>query len=284
MPRLEVLLTVTTYPLPSRSYDELVCTAGILEDGSWVRIYPMPLSFLREQKINGNIEVTKYTWIELDLKRRDDTDFRPESHSPVDYEFRDLKILKHLDPKNFWAKRKEYCLQNVYTNLTQLIEDSKAPQNKSLATFKPAKILDFIIEKDDREWKDTWKAKFIQYQMNFDNPEETILRSIPDKMPYRFSYKFIDDEGRSSTLMIEDWEIVQLYRNALRDSETKSEIEACEKVKQKYFNTFIAKHDVYLFLGSQWEMHNRRFKNPFVIIGVFYPLKDVKYEGQLNLW
>jgi hypothetical protein len=27
MPRLKVLLTVTTYPLPSRSYDELVCTA-----------------------------------------------------------------------------------------------------------------------------------------------------------------------------------------------------------------------------------------------------------------
>ena len=284
MPRLKVLLTVTTYPLPSRSYDELVCTAGILENGSWVRIYPMPLSFLREQKINGNIEVTKYTWIELDLRRRNDSDFRPESHSPVDYEFRDLKILEHLDPKNFWAKRKEYCLQNVYTNLTQLIEDSKAPQNKSLATFKPAKILDFVIEKDEREWKDTWKAKFIQYQLNFDNPEETILRSIPDKMPYRFSYKFMDDEGRQSTLMIEDWEIVQLYWNSLRNSETHSEEEACKKVKQKYFDTFTAKHDIYLFLGSQRSMHIQRARNPFVIIGVFYPLKDFKYEGQLNLW
>ena len=95
MPRLKILLTVTTYPLPSRSYDELVCTAGILEDGSWIRIYPMPLSFLREQKINGNIQVTKYTWIELNLRRRADSDFRPESHSPIDYEFRDLEILEH---------------------------------------------------------------------------------------------------------------------------------------------------------------------------------------------
>jgi hypothetical protein len=46
MARKKVLITVTTYPLPSRSYDELVYTAGILEDGNWIRIYPVPLSFL----------------------------------------------------------------------------------------------------------------------------------------------------------------------------------------------------------------------------------------------
>ena len=43
---MRVLITVTTYPLPSRSHDELVCTAGILEDGSWIRIYPVPFKFL----------------------------------------------------------------------------------------------------------------------------------------------------------------------------------------------------------------------------------------------
>jgi copper chaperone CopZ len=41
MPRKKVLLTVTTYPLPSRSYDELVCTAGILETGEWIIITPV---------------------------------------------------------------------------------------------------------------------------------------------------------------------------------------------------------------------------------------------------
>ena len=65
MSRFKVLLTVTTYPLPSKSYDELVCTAGVLEDGSWIRIYPMPLSFLRGLKIDGKLQSTKYTWIEL---------------------------------------------------------------------------------------------------------------------------------------------------------------------------------------------------------------------------
>lgn len=50
MARKKILITVTTIPLPSRSYDELVCTAGLLEDGSWIRVYPMPLSFIRGLK------------------------------------------------------------------------------------------------------------------------------------------------------------------------------------------------------------------------------------------
>jgi hypothetical protein len=36
----KVLISVKTYPTLSTKYNELVCTAGFLEDGSWVRIYP----------------------------------------------------------------------------------------------------------------------------------------------------------------------------------------------------------------------------------------------------
>jgi len=139
MPRHKVLLTVTTYPLPSRSYDELVCTAGILENGEWIRIYPVPLSFLLGQRQSGKMQSFKYTWMELDLNQRTD-DFRPESFSPKNYDFRDLKLYEKIDTKNNWTLRKELCLKNVFTNLDELIELSKAPTNKSLATFKPTMI------------------------------------------------------------------------------------------------------------------------------------------------
>jgi hypothetical protein len=33
IPKARVLITVKTYPLPSGKYEELVCTAGVLEDG-----------------------------------------------------------------------------------------------------------------------------------------------------------------------------------------------------------------------------------------------------------
>jgi hypothetical protein len=40
MGRKRVFITVKTYPPLSEKYDELVCTAGISEDGSWIRLYP----------------------------------------------------------------------------------------------------------------------------------------------------------------------------------------------------------------------------------------------------
>ena len=102
-------------------------------------------------------------------------------------------------------------------------------------------------------------------------------------MPYRFSYVFEDEEGRESTLMIEDWEIEELYFNCLKTYG--SEKDACLKVKEKYFDTFTTKHDVYLFLGSQYQHHIKRAKNPFVIIGVFAPQKAKQEDpSQLSLF
>lgn len=272
MPRTRVLLTVTTYPLPSRSYDELVCTAGVLEDGSWIRIYPVPLSFLSQLKKDGVVQKTKYTWIELNLKKRQD-DFRPESHSPEDYEFKDLKIGEHLGPEHEWEARKQFCLANVYTNLKELIEASKAPNNLSLATFKPTKILGLDIEKDTDDWKETWKA--LQNQLSLFGEKAEEAREVIRKLPYKFFYRFQDEQGTQSRMMIEDWEIGALYWNCLRITEN-DEALALQKVKEKYFDDFISKRDVYFFMGTTKEWHMRRGKNPFVIIGVFYPKKKVQ--------
>ena len=46
-----IYIVVKTYPTISKEYSELVCTAGILEDGSWIRLYPIPFKKLEfEQK------------------------------------------------------------------------------------------------------------------------------------------------------------------------------------------------------------------------------------------
>jgi len=272
MPRKNVLLTVTTYPLPSRSYDELVCTAGILENGEWIRIYPMPLSLLKGLKKEGKVKQTKYTWIELDLKQRKD-DFRPESYSPKDYEFNDLVIGDTIDTKCNWLVRKQYCLNKVYTNMNTLIYESKAPQNKSLATFKPTKVHRLLIEKDESEWKPVWKA--LQSQMNlFEDKNEKPEQAFP-KVPYKFKYEFEDETGKKRKLMIEDWEIGQLYWNCLRKSNNDEEL-ALEKVRKQYETNFINNKDIHLFLGTTKEWHTRRSKNPFVIIGVFYPKIEIQ--------
>jgi len=273
MARKKVLITVTTYPLPSRSYDELVCTAGILENGNWIRIYPVPLSFLFDLKGSGKLNTVKYTWIEIDLIKRKD-DFRPESHSPVNYDFKDIVIGKSIGTGDNWALRKELCLKNIYTNKIKLIDDSQDPRNVSLATFKPTQIVGFDIEKDTSDWKDEWVQ--LRKQGNLFENVKTVERLIP-KLPYKFFYRFLDDSGNKSRLMIEDWEIGALYFNCLKNADGNERV-ALAKVMEKYEGNFLKNKDIYLFLGTTLDFHRRRMPNPFVIIGVFYPKKEIQLK------
>ena len=72
-----------------------------------------------------------------------------------------------------------------------------------------------IIE-DDPEWKNEWKELRKQGDLfSQDNSPEILI----PKLPYKFYYRFKDDSGKSSRLMIEDWEIGQLYWNCLRAAE-----------------------------------------------------------------
>lgn len=274
----KLLITVTTYPLPSRSYDELVCTAGVTDKGDWIRIYPVPLQFLKGLRQDGKVKSYKYTWIELDLKKRTD-DFRPESYSPYDYSFKDLFVHGEIGTENNWEERKKYCTKKVYTNLSQLIDDSQNPTNTSLATFKPSEFISFEIEEDEREWKREWREQFNQLQINFGEPDKNIQRELISKIPYKFYYKFKDDQGTISRLMIEDWEIGALYWNCLKSVDGNESV-ALQKVRGQYEINFLKNKDIYLFLGTTKEWHMRRAKNPFVIIGVFYPKK----ESQLSLF
>jgi len=271
--RKKLLITVATYPLPSRSHDELVCTAGILEDGSWIRIYPFPLSFISGLRNEGKLETYKYNWIELDLRKRTD-DFRPESHSPVNYDFRDLQLLGKIDTKHEWQIRRDICLKNVFHSLDELISCSREPLYQSLATFKPSRLIAFEIEQDEREWKREWQEQLKQLDLFMPSQDGSPAKRIIPKLPYKFYYKFADVNGRQSRLMIEDWEIGQLYWNCLKLSDG-DESKALEKVKMKYWDEFKEK-DLYLFLGTTKEWHARKAPNPFVIVGVFYPPKIVQ--------
>ena len=260
----KILITVTTYPLPSLAYDELVCTAGVLEDGSWIRIYPVPFRFL---------DFRKYQWVELELiDHGSASDFRPESKRPKNPDLSDIRILSTLGTEQVWLERKNACLKQFYTNMNKLIEDSQKPSNVSLATFKPAKLEKLIIEEDDREWPHKWLEQLKQMDIFTADEKGEGIRVPIDKIPYKFKYQFEDDKGRESTMTIQDWEIGALYRNCLRDAEG-DETVALAKVRQKYEDEFFKK-DIYLFLGTTLEHHRKRHSNPFTIVGVFYPPKE----------
>lgn len=73
-----VFIAVKTYPTISEKYAELVCTAGVLEDGSWIRLYPIPF-----RKLEVEQKYPKYSWVQVKV-RRNPADFRPETYRPYD--------------------------------------------------------------------------------------------------------------------------------------------------------------------------------------------------------
>ncbi len=277
-----VLITVKTYPLPSNKYEELVCTAGILANGKWIRIYPVPFRALPYAQ-----QYKKYHWIGLDLVRNT-VDFRPESYRPLRGLDEPINIMEEIGTKNDWEQRKSYVLKEVFTSMIELIRLAKGVEKRSLATLKPVELIDFVIEPDEREWKQEWRAQLQQYNLfDLDEKGQGKERRVVSKLPYKYSYRFLTEgDTKPRTLMIEDWEIGALYWNCLRSSNG-DEMEANRRVRQKYFDEFLAKKDLYLFLGTTKQYHNVA-PNPFVIIGVFYPPKprmsDPGNAEQLSLF
>jgi hypothetical protein len=269
MARTKVLITVKTYPTISSKYEELVCTAGFREDGTWVRIYPIPF-----RKKSYNEQYRKYDWIELDLVKNK-SDFRPESYRPYSFDS-EIKIVRHVDTAHNWAERKQYILQKIHHSLSDLIVEAHDKSIcTSLAVFKPKKILDFTIEKVEREWDSEKLAKLEAERKQgnlFEQPENPF--EMVHKLPYKFSYVFEDVTSTKSCLMIEDWEIGQLYWNCLAKHEG-NERKTCEDVRKKYFNDFANTKELHLFLGTS-QLHHFVSKNPFMIIGTFHPKKELQ--------
>ena len=92
--KTKVLITVMTYPHPSQGYQELVCTAGVTEDGEWVRLYPIDYRYRPSHQ-----KFQKYQWVEVELAERGEgNDQRKESRKPS---LDSIRLLgERLDTKN----------------------------------------------------------------------------------------------------------------------------------------------------------------------------------------
>ncbi|MCK4850511.1 MAG: hypothetical protein KAT11_04125 [Phycisphaerae bacterium] len=251
--RVKVLVTVKTYPLPSESYGELVCTAGVREDGSFIRLYPIDY----RMRPYGQW-YDKYQWIELEVEKNQ-KDPRPESFRPMPGTTI-TRIGKPILAKNNWAERKQYVLAKGVQNMCEL-EQSPLGE-RSLAIVRPSQVLDFTAEPCERDWKPKFKKLFEQKKLF--GPQQKPL----EKIPYKFSYSFKCEAPscKGHTKMIEDWETAQLFRK-MRDKH--GEELAIEKVKETFLCRMCAPQvDTHFFVGTILQY------NAWVILGVFWPKKE----------
>ena len=109
-----ILVTVKTYPALSKKYGETVCTAGIREDGTWVRLYPVPF-----RRLGDSEQYKLYDWITCPLVRHS-RDPRPESYRPTG----EIECVDHIGTADNWRERRKLLLgrPQVFGSLDELIE------------------------------------------------------------------------------------------------------------------------------------------------------------------
>lgn len=249
-----ILITIKTYPTPSKKYVETVCVAGVsLNTGKLIRLYPIPFRDLDENK-----KFKKYNLIEARITKAKD-DHRPES-------FRinadSIKIIDELKPKNKWSKRKGIVLPVLDKSMCDIL-GQQSTTNKSLGLIKPEKIT-FNIGK--ARSKDVEEIKKCYAQLDLLNKGKDSIEVIP----FEFRYKFHcagDSKCPGHNFPIIDWEIHQSYRRWRWKYHTKKEL--LQKIEQKWFSQICGPDkDIYFYVGN---LH--RFRNIFMVLGVFYPPK-----------
>ena len=264
--KLKILVLVKTAPIPSRKYAEIVCTAGIREDGTWVRIFPIKFRQLPKEH-----QFKKYQWIEC-YGYKPDNDNRPESHH-LHMELGLQCIGEPLDTKHKWETRRCAILDKtqpkVYESLRELVDDGVA-NRVTLAVFRPT-TKKLVCEKPKKPEDPNRIAAAYAAVMAPDLFEDNGWREnfkLCEKLPFDFKYEVTDCNGVKAKFTILDWELSTLFYHAIHKRKKTVE-EARAEVFKKYRDEFCDESiDLHFYMGTMNGSHKRHFENPWSIIGV----------------
>ena len=231
-----VLITVKTYPTPAWKGGEVVCTAGITDDGQWIRLFPIPFRLLDDPK-----QFMKYHWIEARVKRAT-SDPRPESYL-VDVD--SINVTGSVGADKGWRSRWDIVSPLVTQSMCALRAERDKNQFPTLGMFRPRVIDRLLITPTDADWSNAELERLAQLRL-IDNNNQ--LRPL-EKIPYTFYYEFsCDDESCSHRhkMSCTDWEMAESYRRWTR----KYGVGWKEKFLEKYQTEMIEKNDTHFYVGD----------------------------------
>jgi len=269
MVKEQIIVLTKTYPELSSKYGPIVCTVGVNEYGEWRRLYPIPYEIWINDKYKS-IRFRKWDIIEVDVSNKPPShDRRFESRRVLNFE--KIKIIDHIDK---WSHR-----LNIIKELLDPDIESIINSGKSLGVIKPRIVSDFF-DKPRQRLKDE-AEKIVLKKIDEADSKVTLLEYINiiddefvlaevrkpeikiEKLPW-IGYKFYcnNPKCKGHEMMVIDWEAQELFRKY-------KTVEG--PVKEKLYNELVFKRDLYFILGNTWRYHKS-----FMIIGLFYPPKDIK--------
>ena len=260
-----VLVTVRTYPTPATKGVEVSCTAGITEDGRWIRLFPIPYRYLPTAQ-----RFRKYQWIKAAVRRSSDS--RPESY---EIDVNSIQLLSEpLPERNAWEERKRHVLRLLAPSLCALKRAWQADKQgaATLGIFRPRRILRLRIEPTTPAWSPKQLAALRQYE-NALIPDPRTPRQELEKVPFNFKYVFQcdDDACKTHTLGCTDWEASEAWRSWRRYGSAWE-----QKFRQKFETWMTEKRDTHFYVGTVHE-----HPAEWMIVGLFYPPKHREQQPAL---
>jgi hypothetical protein len=258
--RKRVLITVRTYPVPATKGVEVSCTAGVTDDGKWIRLFPLPYRLLDDEN-----KFKKYQWINVNLtKARNDP--RPESYNPqVDQ----IETGSILSAERHWAARWNVLRPLVNPSLCDLQSDRDADGYPTLGLIKP-NIERLVIKPCSPDWSATQVNALRQTSLFHKAPVQE-LEKIPFDFSYEFRCKKLFCPGHN--MICTDWEMGESYRRWRGKYADGWEA----KFRERYEAEMIEKNDTHFYVGN---LH--QFPNAWIVIGLFYPPHEVTKDMFYN--
>lgn len=245
-----ILILVKTYPHPSSTYGELVCVAGITEQGEWRRLYPVPFRDLPAYR-----QFRKYSWVNVDVAKRKE-DLRPESYQP---NIESVEIANWVDTKHYWRARREF-VETLSVSTVSELERGRSGDGASLGVVVPSDVIDIEVTEVGDRWSEEDRGKLNQLKLG-----DSVAKALT-KIPFEFRYVFMcEDDVKPRRALITDWELSMRYLNGLKNRDAH---EAAAEVRDFYLKLMDKSNfDTRLFMGTTHPY------NKWIVVGLFRPPK-----------
>jgi len=247
-----VLITVRTYPVPSAKSIEASCTAGITDNGQWIRLFPVPYRFMDEDR-----RFKKWQWIDVETIKAGN-DPRPESFkiNPDS-----ITVGESVGTKDGWQQRRKLLESLRRSSMCRIYREHAEHGEPTLGFFRPFKIKRLLIEPAEQtQWTESQSATLRQQGTLFQKAPEQILEKLP--LDFRYEFRCGDVDCKTHTMICTDWEMAQSYRRWRREYGDKWE----QAFRQRYEAEMIEKNDTHFFVGT---LH--QYPKSWIIVGLFYP-------------
>jgi hypothetical protein len=248
-----IIVVAKAYPEFSVKHGSVVCTAGITEDGEWIRLYPLQFSLFTKKG-----RIPRYSIIECECKRATDEKLqRKESYRirPDSVKVVDTSMCSPPD----WEARSEWIHPKVSSSIEQLYEQFDEDRS-SLGLVRPIEVISFYKTQD----LEKFDVDNREFQVTIEGKRIPVLTRIPHIFKYRFKCGGCGPD-QEHNIQCEDWELLESYRSWGARYE---DIDVLwDKIHEKYFEFMLKKRDLHFYMG----MHSQ-FPS-WMIIGLYYPPK-----------